>query len=272
MQLFQADAFTTIPFKGNPAAVCILNEPKGEEWMRDMAAEMNLSETAFLVEQPQRDDLSTSHWNLRWFTPTVEIALCGHATLASAHILWEQNIVSREKKLIFHTVKSGELYVKQENDWIVMDFPSLPPKDLNQLETGLLNSLGLNETSIIYKGRNQYDLLLVVDREDVVHSLKPDFVMLKNFPYRCVVISSKGSKQYDFITRVFAPSAGINEDPVTGSAHCMLAPYWNEILKKKELLAYQASARGGELKLRLHDDRTLLIGQSVTIFKAVMMI
>jgi len=197
------------------------------------------------------------------------VALCGHATLASAHILWEQNLSSTNKTLVFHT-KSGELRVSKENEWYQMDFPSQPPTSLqiDHLENGLLESLGLESNSILYAGKNEMDLLLVLATEKDVANIKPNFGTLKDFNYRCVIVSSTSST-YDFVSRVFAPNVGVNEDPVTGSAYCLLGPYWSKILGKEEMLAYQSSKRGGTLKIKYQGkDRILLLGKAVTVFKA----
>lgn len=254
--LYQVDAFTDKPFKGNPAAVCLLPEPADEIWMQSVAAEMNLSETAFL--HPQDDG-----FNLRWFTPAVEVDLCGHATLASAHVLWETGVLPLQEPAQFLT-RSGLLTAAYHRDWIEMDFPAKAPEPVTPPE-GLLQALGV---STHYTGSNRMDYLVEVETEEAVCTLNPDFVRLAQLPVRGVIVTSRASMPgYDFVSRFFAPTAGVPEDPVTGSAHCCLGPYWQSRLGQTELTAYQCSRRGGTVKVRVTPDRVFLSGQAVTVFR-----
>ena len=255
-EIFQVDAFTDKPFAGNPAAVCVLPEAAGDEWMQHLANEMNLSETAFLV--PQNDG-----FNLRWFTPSVEVDLCGHATLASAHILWEQGILPSDQEARFYT-KSGLLRAVQKDSWIELDFPAEPEKQAEHPEA-LSKAFGMEAQ---YVGKNRFDYLVEFESAESIRKMTPDFTLLSSLGGRGFIVTSRSdSNDYDFISRFFAPAAGINEDPVTGSAHCCLGPYWARRLGKKELTAYQASARGGVVKVRVSDDRVFLGGQAVTVMR-----
>ncbi|RAP78002.1 PhzF family phenazine biosynthesis protein [Paenibacillus montanisoli] len=251
------DAFTSIPFRGNPAAVCLLEEPRNEQWMQDVAAEMNLSETAFL--EPRED----GSYGLRWFTPTVEMELCGHATLASAHYLWENSHLPQGRIAAFHT-RSGLLTAEQTENGIRLNFPAEPAAPVKAPEE-LIQGLGLIPR---YVGLNRMDYLVEVDSVQTVQSLKPDFAMLARVDARGIIVTSKGTGKpgdYDFISRCFYPASGCKEDPVTGSAHCALAPYWQRRLRQNAFTAYQASARGGELYIELANDRVLMTGQAVTV-------
>lgn len=254
--LFVVDAFTASAFRGNPAAVCLLEGPVEGGWMQKVAGEMNLSETAFLV--PQGDGFL-----LRWFTPKVEVDLCGHATLASAHILWTLEKVPSSAPIKFHT-KSGLLTITRRGDWIDMDFPAEPVADAT-IPPALAEGLG---TSIKYVGLNRHDYLVEVANEGTLRALKPDLGMLAILPVRGIIITSPSNKpEYDFVCRFFAPLAGVAEDPVTGSAHCALGPFWAQRLGKSELTSYQASARGGVVKVRPMGNRVVLSGQAVTVLK-----
>jgi len=253
-RLFQVDAFTDRAFAGNPAAVCLLSGPKDETWMQQVAREMNLSETAFLVEQ---DD----GFSLRWFTPTTEVDLCGHATLASAHALWESGVLQAGQPARFHT-RSGLLTARQKNDLIELDFPALAQTAATAPLT-LLAALG---TAPVYVGQFGGRYLLQVESEAIVRNLKPDFPALRAMPGRGVVVTSlSAGPDHDFVSRYFAPWVGIDEDPVTGSAHCCLGPYWGQQLGKNRLSAIQASARGGVIQIRLEGERVVLGGNAVTI-------
>ena len=235
LNIIQVDAFTNKPFSGNPAAVCLLPGEKDDRWLQQVAQEMNLSETAFLLWK--RDGFS-----LRWFTPTVEVALCGHATLASAHVLWENDYLGHDEHARFHTL-SGLLTASRRDDWIEMDFPAKGSQPVSAPD-GLLESLGIAATVAV--GRNEYDYLVEVESEEIVRTITPNFFALANIDARGVMLTSRTtSTDYDFVSRFFGPRAGVNEDPVTGSAHCCLAPYWQEKLGKDEMVGYQASARGG---------------------------
>jgi PhzF family phenazine biosynthesis protein len=252
----QVDAFTTTPFAGNPAAVCVLTEPRDEVWMQHVAREMNLAETAFL--RPRSDG-----FDLRWFTPTVEIDLCGHATLASAHVLWETEQLALTETAHFHT-RSGLLTAVRRDDWIELNFPATPDKPIDP-PPGLIEALGVTP---LYVGKSAFDYLVQVDSEDAVLSVQPDFGRLRHISTRGVIVTSQArNKECDFVSRFFAPGAGIDEDTVTGSAHCCLAPFWNRLLWKEDFVARQLSARGGLLKVRLDGNRVLLAGQAVTVLR-----
>jgi PhzF family phenazine biosynthesis protein len=248
------DAFTDRPFAGNPAAVCILPAPADEGWMRDVAAEMNLSETAFL--HPHGDG-----WSLRWLTPAVEVDLCGHATLASAHVLWQDGHLPPDAEARFHT-RSGLLTCRRRGEWIVMDFPA-KPESASEAPEGLERALGVTPR---YIGRSQFDLLVEVDSEDAVRALQPDLGLLATVDVRGVIVTARSADaRFDFVSRFFAPRAGVNEDPVTGSAHCVLAPFWAARLGKDEMTGFQASRRGGVVRVRAAGDRVELAGQAVTV-------
>jgi len=244
-KIYQIDAFTDQPFQGNPAAVCILPEKENqfdEVWMAAVASEMNLSETAFL--RPIKDG-----FNLRWFTPAAEVDLCGHATLASAHILYEIGLVAPDDEARFQT-RSGLLTARKQGNEIELNFPATPPEPI-QDDPGLADALGVNPESLL---QSKFDYLVKVGSEAEVRSAKPDFGKLSQLGVRGVMLTSRGeSDQFDFISRFFAPGVGVDEDPVTGSAHCCLGPYWGEILGKDEMIAFQASARGGVVRVKLID-------------------
>jgi PhzF family phenazine biosynthesis protein len=255
MRLLQIDAFTSDPFRGNPAAVCLLDREREAAWMQDVAAEMNLSETAFLL--PTDDGFS-----LRWFTPAVEVALCGHATLASAHALWEEQLLAPEAQARFHT-KSGLLTADRRGSLIELDFPATR-EEQSEAPSGLLESLGVAEP--VYVGRNKFDYLVEVASEEIVRALEPDHGRLRSIPVRGVIVTSRsGSDDFDFVSRFFAPGSGIDEDPVTGSAHCCLTPYWSSRLGKSDMVGFQASRRGGVVRVRLEDDRVKLGGHAITV-------
>jgi len=259
LPIVQVDAFTDRPFAGNPAAVCLLPTPADAPWMLDVAREMNLAETAFLV--PQADG-----FDLRWFTPAVEIDLCGHATLASAHVLWEDGHLKPGTQARFHT-RSGLLTADRRGDWIELDFPATRAEPA-AAPPGLTAALGVTPRFV---GRSRFDYLLEVDGEDVVRGCKPDFGALARVDARGVIVTSRAAaSSYDFVSRFFAPRVGVDEDPVTGSAHCALAPYWTAKLGRPELVGYQASARGGTVRVRLRDDRVILGGQAVTVLRGAL--
>ena len=254
--IVQVDAFTDTPFAGNPAAVCILPEPRDEDWMQNVAREMNLSETAFLLRQ-------SDGFHLRWFTPAVEVDLCGHATLASAHVLWESGHVKPDEQARFHT-RSGLLTAERKGAWIDLNFPATRDEPADA-PSGLLEALGVTAT---YIGKNRFDYLIEVGSEDTVRNISPNFSSLATISARGVIVTSRStSPDYDFVSRFFAPQVGINEDPVTGSAHCTLAPYWSKKLGKDEMVGYQASARGGVVRVRVSGDRVYLGGQAVTVLR-----
>jgi PhzF family phenazine biosynthesis protein len=253
-RIVQVDAFTSKPFAGNPAAVCVLPAPREENWMRDVAREMNLSETAFLV--PDSDG-----FNLRWFTPSVEVKLCGHATLASAHVLWQDEHLPQGAVARFHT-KSGLLTAAQKDGWIEMDFPATAGTPV-EAPPSLVEALGVTP---VYIGKNKFDYLVEVDSEATLRAMNPDHSTLRKLPVRGIIVTARGI-DYDFVSRFFAPGSGIDEDPVTGSAHCALGPYWAGKLGKTALRAFQASPRGGEVGVRLEGDRAILSGQAVTVMQ-----
>jgi len=254
LSITQVDAFTDRPFSGNPAAVCVLPEARDAAWMQAVGMEMNLSETAFLVRR-------TDGFDLRWFTPSVEVALCGHATLASAHVLWEEGHLDPNQQARFHT-KSGLLTADRAGAWIELDFPAKPEVSSPAPE-GLVEALGALPK---YVGKNAFDYIVELDSEDTVRTLKPNFSLLAKLPVRGVIVTARAA-EYDFVSRFFAPGSGIAEDPVTGSAHCCLGPYWAPRLKKTEFVAYQASSRGGVVRVRLEGDRVKLGGQAVTVLR-----
>ncbi|MCA9977160.1 MAG: PhzF family phenazine biosynthesis protein [Anaerolineales bacterium] len=261
MNLFQVDAFTDKPFAGNPAAVCLLDEARDDEWMRHLAQEMNLSGTAFLL--PQDDGFS-----LRWFTPTTEVDLCGHATLASAHILWETGILAADEVARFYT-RSGLLTAVNHPPFIQLNFPALPQTPATT-PPDLIAALGVNP---VYVGKTGEKYLIEVADEASVRQLQPDFAALRQLPGRGVAVTSAASApEYDFVSRYFAPWVGIDEDPVTGSIHCCLGPFWGARLGKTTLNAYQASPRGGALQIRLGGERVYLAGTAVTIFRSVLVV
>jgi PhzF family phenazine biosynthesis protein len=254
--IFKVDSFTEKPFAGNPAGVCILPGPRDEKWMQNVAREMNLSETAFLYRG--RDG-----YELRWFTPASEVELCGHATLASAHILWETGDIAPKAQARFQT-KSGLLTAERNGDLIDLDFPAKPEQPADAPE-GLIEALGVTPRHV---GRNAFDYLVEVESQEMVRDAAPDFVRLKTIQARGVMITAAASSAgFDFVSRFFAPAVGIDEDPVTGSAHCCLGPYWGAKLGTTELKAYQASARGGIVRVRLAGDRVILGGHAVTILR-----
>ncbi|MEP6571885.1 MAG: PhzF family phenazine biosynthesis protein [Gemmatimonadota bacterium] len=258
MRITTVDAFTDRPFAGNPAAVCLLATPRDEQWMRNVAREMNLAETAFLVP---RDD----GFDLRWFTPTVEVDLCGHATLGSAHALWEQGVLPPGTTARFHT-RSGLLTAVQREGWIELDFPAKRATEVAP-PPGLLEALGAPAR---WAGKSQFDYLIELESEAAVRSLKPDLGSIAQLPVRGVIVTARAEQgsDVDFVSRFFAPAVGVPEDPVTGSAHCCLSPYWTGKLGRDSLTGYQASPRGGIVRVRLAGDRVMLGGQAVTVLNA----
>lgn len=258
IRIVTVDAFTEVPFTGNPAAVCILPEPRPDEWLRHVAREMNLSDTAFLL---RRDD----GFDLRWLTPSVEVDLCGHATLASAHVLWEDGQLPVGVQARFHT-RSGLLTADRRGEWIELDFPVNTPI-LTEPPPSLLIALGVTAPAAVTK--NAFDYLVEVESESELRALRPDHTLLQQIPVRGVIVTARSaSPAFDFVSRFFAPASGIDEDPVTGSSHTALGPYWGAKLGKTEMIAYQASPRGGVVRLRLAGDRIVLGGQAVTIMHA----
>ncbi len=256
MKIFHVDSFTNKPFTGNPAGVCILQESIPDSGMLKIAKEMNLPETAFLREWGRE-------YSLRWFTPTTEVELCGHATLASAHVLWETGDLGQDETAVFDTL-SGQLTAKKNGELIDMDFPAecetstdAPPE--------ITRALGAEP---IYVGKNRFDYLVEVESEEIVRAMEPDFDLLKTVPCRGIIVTSRSDTgRYDFVSRFFAPALGVNEDPVTGSAHCCLGPYWESRLNKSRFEAYQLSERGGVVGVAVKSDRVILSGQAVTVIR-----
>lgn len=256
--LYVVDAFTDRPFGGNPAAVCLLDRWPSDRWLQLVGREMNLSETAFLVRR------TDSEFDLRWFTPKVEVALCGHATLASAHALWESGHAPR-KRLGFHTTKSGLLTAEPlASGEIELDFPAKPATACEPPH-GLLEAIGTTAVSV---GRNQFDYIVEVSSDRVVRELAPDFRKLAAVECRGLIATARSDDPaFDFVSRFFAPAAGVDEDPVTGSAHCCLAEYWGEKLGKREMVGYQASGRGGVVRVERRGERIALKGYAVMVLR-----
>jgi PhzF family phenazine biosynthesis protein len=256
--IFQVDAFTGEPFKGNPAGVCLLKAPAEAAWMQNVAAEMNLAETAFPL--PEGDG-----FRLRWFTPKVEVKLCGHATLATAHVLWQEGILAANEEARFKTL-SGLLTARRDGEWIELNFPARPIQGgIPDWIDGLVGALGVKPS---YVGMSAEDVLVEVADEAAVRSLEPDLAVLKSLPARGVIVTSRTADgRFDFVSRFFAPAVGVDEDPVTGSSHCVLTPFWAQRLGKVSMTAYQASARGGVLRVRLDNDRVRIAGRAVSVIR-----
>jgi PhzF family phenazine biosynthesis protein len=260
--IYQVDAFTAEPFKGNPAGVCILDNEMPDEWMQNIAAELHVSETAFLSDDK-------NEYKIRFFTPESEVPLCGHATLSSAHIIFETGIVQKNEVITFSS-KAGILKIRYSDGWVIMNFPSYNlirhniPEDIH-------NYIGLNPVEF-YKTGYGWTLVLLRNEEEV-QNLNPDFKAMKNSPYGDLIVTAPSSDPgYDFCVRCFAPALGIDEDPVTGSAHCALVPFWHEKRGKTKFISHQISKRGGVLRVSLIGDRVEIAGQAVTIFRAGLLI
>lgn len=262
LPLYLVDAFTSSPFAGNPAGVCLLSSPLPDDVMQNVAMEMHQAETAFLL--PEGDG-----WRLRWFTPEVEVDLCGHATLASAHVLFEQGLVPPGTAARFHT-KSGLLTAEHEGASIVLDFPATPAEEFAPLGDAL-RALSI---SPVYSGKTRFDLFYEVATEAEVRALKPDYGLLDQVPYRGVIVTARADagSPFDFVSRFFAPECGVPEDPVTGSAHCALGPYWQGKLGKADLVGYQASPRGGTVLVSCHGERVRLAGTAVTVVRGELLL
>ena len=256
--VIQVDAFTDRPFSGNPAAVCVSESPLDELLMQRIATEMNLSETAFLY--PLKTE---GNYSLRWFTPTAEIDLCGHATLASAHVLWSEGYLTPDITARFQT-KSGELLASRHGDLIQMDFPAQPVHDA-PISPAMVAAM--NHADIVHGARNELNYLVELRSHQAVANLTPDLDKIAKLPYQGVIVTSAGDSAYDFVSRYFVPAMGIPEDPVTGSSHCSLGPYWQAKLGKDKMLAYQASARGGVLHVECTPERIYISGQAVTVLR-----
>lgn len=261
--IIQVDAFTDKPFAGNPAAVCVSELPLADPLMQQIATEMNLSETAFLYPLEAPGDYS-----LRWFTPIAEIDLCGHATLASAHVLWTEGYLSVDVTARFQT-KSGELLASRQGNLIQMDFPAQPVYDA-PISAAMVAAM--NHADIVHGARNEVNYLVELRSHHAVANLTPDLDKIAKLPYQGVIVTSIGDSPYDFVSRYFVPAMGIPEDPVTGSSHCSLGPYWQAKLGKNKMLAYQASARGGELQVECTPDRIYISGQAVTVVRGELLI
>jgi PhzF family phenazine biosynthesis protein len=258
--LFLVDAFTDRPFAGNPAAVCLPNGEAHSNWMQSVASEMNQAETAFL--RPRAD----GDWDLRWFTPTVEVELCGHATLASAHVLWTTGRVLRTQAIRFHTL-SGVLTCQSNRGRIEMDFPAEPATPVASPAEEAL-ALGVKP---VFVGRNRMDMLVVLGAANEVRELVPDFNEVAKIKTRGVIVTARSDRpDADFVSRFFGPQSGIAEDPVTGSSHCCLGPYWRNELGRDELVGYQASKRGGYVAVRCVDNRVILGGSAITVVEGVL--
>jgi PhzF family phenazine biosynthesis protein len=256
LPLFLVDAFTDRAFAGNPAAVCVLPEWRDAGWLQNVGREMNQSETAFLVRKPEGFDL-------RWFTPKVEVDLCGHATLASAQVIWNEKLAKPDETILFST-KSGILKADLRGDEIVLDFPSKPEEECLP-PPQLPDALGVIPR---YVGRTKFDYLVEVESEAALRKIAPDFKLLGALPVRGVIVTSASADpRFDFVSRFFAPACGIDEDPVTGSAHCCLGEFWKKKLGKDNLLGFQASARGGVVRVRIAGGRAFLGGKAVIVAK-----
>lgn len=258
--LFLVDAFAEKPFQGNPAAVCILDRrfeegPDPSAWFQQVAAEMNQAETAFVAPSPRG-------WGLRWFTPVTEVELCGHATLATAHVLWETGRHQPDEPIHFMT-RSGELICRKSAHGIAMDFPSEPAEEC-PAPPGLAAGLG---AKLLFVGRNRMDFIALVESEAALRRLQPDQSLLAQVPTRGIIVTAKGSPPYDFVSRAFFPLCGVPEDHVCGSAHCCLGPFWRVHLAKDELLAYQASQRGGIVHVQCRGDRVILSGRAIMVMR-----
>jgi PhzF family phenazine biosynthesis protein len=266
LEITFVDAFAEAPFAGNPAAVCVLDHAVDASWMQRLAEEINLSETAFVVPRGDGD------FDLRWFTPAVEVPLCGHATLASAHVLWERGVAGPGTVLRFHTRTRGSLEAAQDVDGrIRLDFPADHPTDVDDdAAARVAAAVGVSAVWIGHSPSNQNYLVRVADAA-VVRGLEPDMAAVSELGPVGVIVTAPAdaaTPDHDFVSRYFAPSAGVPEDPVTGSAHCLLAPYWSAELGRTDLAGYQASPRGGTVWTRLRDDRVHLLGQAVTTMRA----
>lgn len=258
MEIYVVDAFAEEPFTGNQAAVCVLDASADDAWLQSLAAEMNYSETAYLLATEGGE----ADYSLRWFTPAYEVDLCGHATLASAHVLWREK-GSELRELKFET-RSGILTATQRDETIVLDFPATPPEPCPE-DSKLLAALGI-DTGVAYVGRSTFDSLVVIENATTLRELKPDFRQLKAGDYRGYIVTAPSDdERFDFLSRFFAPGAGIDEDPVTGSAHCCLTPYWASRLSKNNMVGFQASSRGGIVSVELNAARVALGGNAVTV-------
>lgn len=256
-KIVQVDAFADRPFAGNPAAVCVLSAPRDDRWMQDVAREMNLSETAYVIPE-------AGTFGLRWFTPEVEVDLCGHATLASAHVLWEEGHLPTDATARFQT-RSGLLTARRDGPWIEIALPSMPigtaPAPVDELSAAI-------GAPVVFAAFNQCDCLVELESESALRALRPDITKLAAIAVRGIIVTARAETAgFDFVSRFFAPRLGVNEDPVCGSAHCCLGPYWSDRLGKTALVGYQASARGGVVRVRVEGPRVYLGGRAVTVLR-----
>lgn len=255
--VYHVDAFTNEPFKGNPAGVCFVEKDTSEEWMQKIAAEINLSETAFIVPGKKVS-------GIRYFTPVAEVPLCGHATLSASHIMYEKKMVNPDEEIIFHA-KAGKLKIRKEGDWVTMNFPAYEVNEAPVPEE--IEAIIGTKPIEFYKSAFGWTLFLIKN-EQLVRDMKPDFRIMRNSEYGDMIVTAKSEEpEFDFCVRCFAPALGIDEDPVTGSAHCALVPFWNMKTGKKDFTSHQVSKRSGILKVSLKGDRVEISGQAITISK-----
>lgn len=252
---FHVDAFADAPFRGNPAVVCLLAAARPAKWLQAVAAEMNVSETAFVLPR-------AGGFDLRWFTPAAEVDLCGHATLASAHVLWTEGLAPADRELAFHT-RSGVLIARRAGRAVELDFPARSATPC-KAPAGLVRALGVRPRHV---ARNVDDFLVELASERAVRALRPDLAALAKLPARGVIVTARAERRFDFVSRFFGPAVGIPEDPVTGSAHCALGPFWAARLGRTRLRAWQASPRGGAVDVDVAGDRVLLRGRAVTVVR-----
>lgn len=256
-RIYQVNAFATLPYSGNPAAVCVLTEERSDDWMQQLATEIGLSETAYL--QPVADN----HFRLRWFTPAYEVDLCGHATVASAHVLWEQGLANRD--VIRFDSRSGILEASPVDGRVQLNFPVTPVSEKSP-EQGLTECFSYNGSTpaVEFAGRSAFDLFLQYGSEEVIRGMQVDFERLNNYDARGIIVTARGTGEFDIVSRFFAPGTGVDEDPVTGSAHCSLIDFWGPRLNTRTLTGFQASERGGIVHMTRQEDRVLLAGDAVT--------
>ncbi len=274
LQIYQVDAFTNEAFKGNPAGVCLMDEMADERLLQSISSEMNLSETAFVATISEKSFKEADSFLLRWFTPLMEVPLCGHATLAACKVLFD--IVNLPLEVIRFITASGQLTGRKEGNAFILDFP-IDKYNYQTAPTELLESMGVKGLINTVCGRNSKKLILHIESEEELSQLKPDFEKMKSLAFDnsiCgVAVTTKGKEGLDFVSRYFNPWAGVNEDPVTGSVHTVLASYWGDLLNKKEMLAYQKSQRGGKLHLRIKDnDRVEFAGEAVVVMRGELLL
>ncbi len=256
--IYQVDAFTAEPFKGNPAGVCIVDEKTPAEWMQNIATEMNLSETAFII--PDKNVTA-----IRFFSPADEVILCGHATLSAAYIMYKNKLADKDQEIVFSS-KAGELKARLSKKWITLDFPTYPLKQI-PVPRGIEKIIGIKPLEM-YSSSYGWTLALVQNEHDV-KMLNPDFCEMKKTEFGHLIVTAPGSEtNFDYCVRCFAPSLGIDEDPVTGSAQCALVPFWHMKTGKHDFISHQVSGRGGVLKVSLKETRVEISGRAKTIFQA----